>query len=118
MNVAGVLRVIQIGLPAKLSFLVNELGISGCEGSKSSIHLFICEKSDLTRLKYWTNEVTYKERSIYYEDYQITVTQITMIIIIRMVSYFKFSILNAMKVGFPVGTSRGCWFHFGQVSVF
>jgi hypothetical protein len=42
--------------------------ISGREGSKSSVHLFICEKFDLTRLKYWTKEVTCKERSIYYED--------------------------------------------------
>jgi hypothetical protein len=36
--------------------------------------------------------------------------------IIRMVSDFEFAILNAMTTAFPGGTSRGCWFHFGQVS--
>jgi len=37
--------------------------------------------------------------------------------IIRMVSDFEFAILNAMNTAFPRGASRGCWFHFGQVSL-
>lgn len=36
--------------------------------------------------------------------------------IIRMVSDYEFAILNAMEHAFPGGHSRGCWFHFGQVS--
>ena len=38
------------------------------------------------------------------------------ITIIRMVSDFKFAVLNSIETAFPEGTSRGCWFHFGQVS--
>jgi hypothetical protein len=35
---------------------------------------------------------------------------------IRMVSDFEFTIFISMETTFPGGTSRGCWFHFGQVS--
>lgn len=35
-----------------------------------------------------------------------------------MVSDYETAILNTMRESFPNGRERGCWFHFGQASIF
>ena len=34
------------------------------------------------------------------------------------ISDFEDAIMNSMKAAFPNSNSRGCWFHYGQVSLF